>query len=201
MCHKEAYWTPNQEPITRSVHLHCIHDPTYAHIELFLEMCCPRAVRIWPKSTLKKMAAKAKSRILRPFSSTVFVSFRVGCRSYADRRGDRRSRETILKIAQSGHRLSLRLSMGDGRSRWWAPANLFQQLLFRKRSVLLHAIGFFNLLDLWVIKMKKPMILCVCTTSRSREHSMKRKFWEICSAQRCVGLFFFLILLFGCWLA
>ena len=32
-----------------------------------------------------------------------------------------RSRETILKIAQSGHRLSLRLSMGDGRSGWWAP--------------------------------------------------------------------------------
>ena len=42
-------------------------------------------------------------------------------RSYADRSGDRRSRETILKIAQSGHRLSLRLSMGDGRSGWWAP--------------------------------------------------------------------------------
>ena len=35
---------------------------------------------------------------------------------------DGRSRETILKIAQSGHGLSLRLSMGDGRSGWRAPA-------------------------------------------------------------------------------
>ena len=35
---------------------------------------------------------------------------------------DERSRETILKITQSGHKLSLRLSMGDGRSGWRAPA-------------------------------------------------------------------------------
>ena len=27
-----------QEPITRSVHLHCIRDPTYAQIELFSGM-------------------------------------------------------------------------------------------------------------------------------------------------------------------
>ena len=40
-----------QEPITRSVHLHCIRDQTYAQIELFLEMFFPQtsastAVRI-----------------------------------------------------------------------------------------------------------------------------------------------------------
>ena len=29
----------DQELISRSVHLHCIRDPTYAQIELFLEMC------------------------------------------------------------------------------------------------------------------------------------------------------------------
>ena len=78
---KDRFWF-FQEPITRSVHLHCIRDPTYAQTEVFLEMCFPRtsvstAVRIWPKSTLKIMAAKAKSRILRPFSSTIFVPFRV----------------------------------------------------------------------------------------------------------------------------
>ena len=104
--------------LRRSVHLHCIHDPPHAQIELFLEMCFPRTsvstvVRIWPKSTLKKMASKVKSRILRPFPRWF--------RSYADRSGDRRSRETNLKIAQPGHRLSLRLSMADGRSGWWAP--------------------------------------------------------------------------------
>ena len=71
-----------QEPINRSVHRHCICDPTYAQIELFLHMCFPRtsvstAVRIWPNSTLKKVATKAKSRILRPFSSTISVPFRV----------------------------------------------------------------------------------------------------------------------------
>ena len=85
--------------------------------------------RIWPKSKLKKMAAKTKCCILRPFSSTIF-SFPRWFRPYTDRSGDRRSRETILKIAQSGHRLSLTLSMGDGRSGWWAPpcANLKNEI-------------------------------------------------------------------------
>ena len=74
--------TKHQEPITRSVHLHYICDPTYAQIELFLDMCFPRtsvstAVRIWPNSTLKKVATKVKSCILRPFSSTIFVPFRL----------------------------------------------------------------------------------------------------------------------------
>ena len=43
--------TQDQEPITRSVHLHCIREPTHAQTELFLDMCFPRtsvsaAVRI-----------------------------------------------------------------------------------------------------------------------------------------------------------
>ena len=61
-----------------------------------------------------------------PHPSSVFLNhfcpFPRWFRPYADRSRDRRSRETILKIAQSGHRLSLRLSMGDVRSGWWAPA-------------------------------------------------------------------------------
>ena len=36
-----------------------------------------------------------------------------------------------------------------------------------------HLIGFSDLVDLWVIKIKKPMILCACSTSRSREQSTK----------------------------
>ena len=34
--------TTEQEPITGSVHLHCIRAPTYAQIDLFLDMCFPR---------------------------------------------------------------------------------------------------------------------------------------------------------------
>ena len=41
-------------------------------------------------------------------------------RSYTDRSGDRSSRETRLKIAQSGHRLGYGYSV-DVRSGWWAP--------------------------------------------------------------------------------
>ena len=52
-----------------------------------------------------------------------FFPFPRWFRPYADRSGDRCSRETILRIAQSGHRLSLELSMGDGRSGWWTPGN------------------------------------------------------------------------------
>ena len=94
------------------------------NLELFLEMYFPwtsvsTAARVWPKSTLKKMAAKAKSRILRPFSSTI-SPFRVDF-GHLRTAAETRSRETILKIAQSGYRLSLRLIMRDGRSRWWAP--------------------------------------------------------------------------------
>ena len=108
--HLPSYTLYIRNPSPETYSLHYIRDPTYAQIELFSEMYFPRtsvstAVRIWPKSKLKKWRPKreAKSRILR----------RSG--------GDRRSRETILKIAQSGHRLSLRLNMGDGRSGWWAP--------------------------------------------------------------------------------
>ena len=82
--------------------------------------------------------------------------------------------------------------------------------------------------NLWVIKIKKPTILCACSTSRSREQSTKRRsrsvnmrkvclfysrnnkivrlsnmadtFWEIHAVRK--GLWaFFLIVLFGCWLA
>ena len=39
----------------------------------------------------------------------------------------------------------------------------------------LNVIGFFDLADLWVIKIKKSMILCARRTSRSREQSTKRR--------------------------
>ena len=65
-CHK------SQEPITRSVHLHCIREPTHAQTELFLDvfpanvcLCCGPHI---PEITLKKMATKVKSCILHPFS-------------------------------------------------------------------------------------------------------------------------------------
>ena len=55
-----------------------------------------------------------------PHPSSVFLDrfwpFPRWFRPFAGRSRDRRSRETILKIAQSGHGLSLRLSIGDGRS-------------------------------------------------------------------------------------
>ena len=48
-----------------------------------------------------------------------------------------------------------------------------------------HTIAFSDLVDLWVIKMKKPMILCARSTSRSREQSTKRRsrsenMWMVC---------------------
>ena len=66
----------------------------------------------------------SQSKVLHPLSVFLnhFLPFPHWFRPYADRSGDRYSRETILKITQSGHRLSLRLSMGDVRSGWWAPA-------------------------------------------------------------------------------
>ena len=93
-----------------------------------------------------------------------------------------------------------------------------------------HLIGFSDLVDLWVIKIKKPMILCACSTSRSSEQSTKNtdhtvrvcerfvysvvkitrlydyqtwktRFWRNSrGAQRFVG-FVFLTVLYGCWLA
>ena len=38
-----------------------------------------------------------------------------------------------------------------------------------------HVIGFSDLVDLWVIKIRKPMILCARRMSRSREQSKKRR--------------------------
>ena len=42
-----------------------------------------------------------------------------------------------------------------------------------------------DLVDLWVIKIKKPMILCAHSTSRSREQNTKRRSssentWKVC---------------------
>ena len=89
--------------------------------------------------------------------------------------------------------------------------------------------GFSDLVDLWVIKIKKPMILCARSTSRSREQNAKRrsrsenkrkaclsysqnnkivslsnmadKFLEKFTRCAKVPGLFFLIVLFGCWLA
>ena len=38
-----------------------------------------------------------------------------------------------------------------------------------------HVTDFSDLVDLWVIKIKKPMILCARSTPRSREQSTKRR--------------------------
>ena len=86
--------------------------------------------------------------------------------------------------------------------------------------------GFSDLVDLWVIKIKKSMILCARSTSKSREQSKKRRsrsenmrkvrlfysqndcmiikhrIWEIHEVR--IGLWALkknLIVLFGCWLA
>ena len=42
-------------------------------------------------------------------------------------------------------------------------------------SRFIHVNGFSELIDLWVIKIKKPMILCVCSRSRSSQQSTKRR--------------------------
>ena len=48
-----------------------------------------------------------------------------------------------------------------------------------------HVIGFSDLADLWVIKIKKPMTLCTRSTSRSSEQSTKHRSrsenkWKLC---------------------
>ena len=106
--------------ITRSVHLHCIREPNHAQTELFLDMFPANiCLRCGPHIT-EINAEKSGDQSEVPHPSSVFLDrfcpFPRWFRPYADRSGDRRSRETILKIAQSGHGLSLRLSMGDGRS-------------------------------------------------------------------------------------
>ena len=88
------------------------------------------------------------------------------------------------------------------------------------------AIGFSDLLELWVITIKKPMILCARNTSRSREQSTKRRsssenMRKVClfhrqnkktlwlsnmaeiqgEVRKGLWAFFFLTVLFGCWLA
>ena len=49
-------------------------------------------------------------------------------------------------------------------------------------------IGFDDLVDLWVIKIKKPMILCARSTSRSREQKTKRR--SRSESMRTVCLFY-----------
>ena len=95
--------------------------------------------------------------------------------------------------------------------------------------VLNSVIGLSDLIDLWVIKIKKPMILCARSTSRSREQSTKRRsrsesmltvclfynqnnkiVWlsnmadtfleKFTSCAKVCGLFL-LSVFFGCWLA
>ena len=82
------------------------------------------------------MVAKVKSRILRPFSWTIIVPFRVDF-GHMRTAAETRSRETIIKIPQSGHRLSLRLSMGDGGDGVYSKI----RISVRKEFVLLQPAG------------------------------------------------------------
>ena len=85
----------------------CLHCGSYM-TELNVEKNCDQSEVLYPSSVFLNH----------------FCPFPRWFRPYVDRSGDGRSRETILKIVQSGHRLSVRLSMGDGRSGWWAPARI-----------------------------------------------------------------------------
>ena len=64
-----------QEPITRSVHLHSIRDPTYAQVELIfrndfcLNFCLHCSLYM---TEIQKMVTKAKFHILLPFFSSIF---------------------------------------------------------------------------------------------------------------------------------
>ena len=91
-----------------------------------------------------------------------------------------------------------------------------------------HVVGFYDLVDLWVIKIKKPIILCT-RTSKSSEQSMKLRSlsensWKLCyfivkvirlcdyqtwqthfcrnsrGAQRFVGIFCSWLCFRECWL-
>ena len=44
-----------------------------------------------------------------------------------------------------------------------------------RRSTVHHLIGVSDLVELWVIEIQKPMILCARSTSRSNEPSKKRR--------------------------
>ena len=54
-----------------------------------------------------------------------------------------------------------------GETGGWTPQKIFY--LFTTNQV----IWFSDLIDLWVIKIEKPMILCTCSTSRSDKQSTK----------------------------
>ena len=51
-----------------------------------------------------------------------------------------------------------------------------------------HVIGFTDVVDLWVTKIKKLMILCARSTSRSREQRTKRR--SRSENVRMAGLFY-----------
>ena len=67
------------------------------------------------------------------------------------------------------------------RNTWTLCQSSFGLQLFKTH----HMIGFSDLVDLWVIGTKKPMILCARSTSRSREQNTKRRsssenMWKVC---------------------
>ena len=103
---------------------------------------------------------------------------------------------------------------------------LWSYTLFSKN--LQSVICFSDFIDLWIIEIEKPIILCTCSTSRSSEQSMihrsrSKNMWKVClfysqntkivwlsnmadtffekfpKCAKVCGLFF-LIVLFGCWL-
>ena len=59
--------------------------------------------------------------------------------------------------------------------RIWERHTYLWNLGTRCLGVQIHVIGFFNLIDLWVIKIREPMILCTCSTSRSSKHSTEHR--------------------------
>ena len=59
---------------------------------------------------------------------------------------------------------------------------MLQYILNYKGSFFIyHVIGFSDLVDLWVIKIKKPMILCARSTRRSHIVSMRNVFFILLS--------------------
>ena len=159
-----------QEPITRSAHLHYPWSNLCPDWAIFRRVSCEllsgTAVRIWPNSTLKRMVTKAKSRILNHF-----CPFLRWFRPYADSSRDRRSRETILKIAQSGHRLSLRLTMGDGRSGWWAPGTHHSIIKWNSNPNVILPLGI-GKLRAWLCFLDKNwQKLCVMWLPSTCRHS------------------------------
>ena len=100
----------------------------------------------------------------------------------------------------------------------------FKSLLWEKDGVRDDVTILPDLVDLWVIRLKKPMILCACRASSSGEESCSESMRKVClfynqnikilwlsnmgetfleKVRRCAKVCgpFFLIVIFGCWLA